>query len=125
MRNSLLLGLWRLMVPLPETVWQGQVTKGAEGTVDSLAFMSTDHHRVRDFVVREIPRAGEPLSPETIARALELPLARVIDLLDELERNMTFLFRNERGAVTWAYPVTADQTPHRIAFSTGEQGYAA
>ncbi|NIV39083.1 MAG: hypothetical protein GWN58_59605 [Anaerolineae bacterium] len=125
MRNSLLLGLWRLMVPLPETVWQGQVTKGAEGTVDSLAFMSTDHHRVRDFVVREIPRAGEPLSPETIARALELPLARVIDLLDELERNMTFLFRNEQGAVTWAYPVTADQTPHRIAFSTGEQGYAA
>ena len=125
MRNSLLLGLWRLMVPLPETLWQGQVTKGAEGTLANLAFMSKEHHRVRDFVVREIPCAGEPLSPEAIAGALGLPLARLIDLLDELERNMTFLFRNEQGAVTWAYPVTVDQTPHRVAFSTGEQGFAA
>ena len=125
MRNSLLLGLWRLIVPLPEAVWQGQVTKGAEGAVASLAFMSEDHHRIRDFVVIEIPRAGKPLLPEMIAGALDLPLARVIALLDELERNMTFLFRNEQGAVTWAYPVTVDQTPHRIAFSTGEQGYAA
>ena len=125
MRNSLLLGLWRLMVPLPETVWQGQVTKEEAGTVASLDFMSKDHHRVRDFVVTEIPRAGEPLSPETIASALDLPLERVLVLLDELEEKMTFLFRNERGAVTWAYPVTVAQTPHRVAFSTGEQGYAA
>ena len=125
MRNSLLLGLWRLMVPLPETVWQGQVTKGAESTVASLAFMSEDHHRVRDFVVAEIPRVGEPLSPEMIAGALDLPPARVVALLDELEKNMTFLFRNEQGAVTWAYPVTVDQTPHRVTFNTGEQGYAA
>ena len=125
MRNSLLLGLWRLMVPLPETVWQGQVAKGAQGTAASLAFMSEDHHRVRDFVVMELPRAGKPLSPEAIAGALDLPVTNVIALLDELERNMTFLFRNEQGAVSWAYPVTVDQTPHRITFSTGEQCYAA
>ena len=125
MRNSLLLGLWRLMVPLPEMVWQGQVTNGAAGTVTSLAFMSEYHHRVRDFIVTEIPRAGEPLSPEAIAKALALPLEQVLALLDELEEKMTFLYRNEWGAVTWAYPVTAAQTPHRVAFSTGEQGYAA
>ena len=125
MENSLLMGVGRLMVPLPEMVWQGHVSKGAEGTVAKLAFMSEEHHLVRDFVVKEIPRAGEPLSPETIAGALGLPLARVVALLDELEKNMTFLFRNEHGAVTWAYPVTAAQTPHQVAFSTGEQGYAA
>jgi hypothetical protein len=106
-------------------VWQGHVTKSAEGTVAKLAFMSEEHHLVRDFVVMEIPRVGEPLPPETIAGALDLPLERVVVLLDELEKNMTFLFRNEHGAVTWAYPVTAAQTPHRVAFSTGEQGYAA
>jgi hypothetical protein len=38
---------------------------------------------------------------------------------------MTFLFRNEQGSVTWAYPVTVDQTPHRVTFSSGEQVYAA
>ena len=125
MRNSLLMGLWRLTVPLPEAVWQGQVTKGAEGTVASLDFMSEEHHRVRDFAVTEIPRAGEPLSPETIAGALDLPLEQVGVLLDELERNMTFLFRDEHGAVTWAYPVTAESTPHRVTFSSGESLYAA
>jgi hypothetical protein len=38
---------------------------------------------------------------------------------------MTFLFRNEHGAVEWAYPVTAARTPHRVAFSTGERINAA
>ena len=38
---------------------------------------------------------------------------------------MTFLFRNSQGAVTWAYPVTVEPTPHRVAFSTGEEVYAA
>jgi hypothetical protein len=49
----------------------------------------------------------------------------VNDVLDELERRMTFLFRNQAGAVAWAYPVTVDVTPHHVTFSTGEQVYAA
>jgi hypothetical protein len=90
-----------------------------------LEFMTEDHHRVRDFVVLEIPRAGKPLTPELIARALDLPLEQVADILNDLEHHMTFLFRNEAGAVAWAYPVTADTTPHHVTFSTGEQTYAA
>ena len=46
-------------------------------------------------------------------------------ILDELEKNMTFLFRNPDGEVTWADPVTVDQTPHHVSFSSGEQVYAA
>jgi len=38
---------------------------------------------------------------------------------------MTYLYRNARGEVTWAYPVTVDHTPHRVTFSSGEQIYAA
>ncbi len=87
--------------------------------------MSKEHHLVRNFVVREMPIAGEPLSPAYIAQKLELPLERTKAILGELEKNMTFLFRNEHGAVTWAYPVTVERTPHHITFSTGEQLYAA
>ena len=87
--------------------------------------MGEDHHRVRDFVVREIPRYDKPLSPETIADTLAIPLPRVQIILDELEQGMTFLFRNTEGAVAWAYPVTADETPHHVTFSTGEQVHAA
>ena len=50
---------------------------------------------------------------------------RMLKLLDELETRLTFLFRNDEGAVAWAYPVTAEPTPHHAAFSTGERLDAA
>jgi hypothetical protein len=118
--DSLLLGLWRYLLPIPRPIWQSQVS----GDFD-LDFMSEAHHAVRDFSVLELPRVGEPLTPEFIAQELGLSLPRVTSILDDLEAHMTFLFRNERGAVTWAYPVTVDRTPHRVTFSTGEQVYAA
>jgi hypothetical protein len=87
--------------------------------------MSEQHHRVRDFAVMELPRAGKPLAPEFIARELALSPAQVVGLLIDLEQHMTFLFRNEEGAVAWAYPVTVDETPHYLTFSTGERLHAA
>jgi hypothetical protein len=90
-----------------------------------LELVSDEHRRVQHFCVREIPCAGEPLSPEAIASRVGLPLDRVRVLLDELEKGMTFLYRNSAGAVHWAYPVTADETPHLVTFSTGEQVHAA
>lgn len=120
MNDSLLLGLWRTMLPVPRAIWHKHL--GGDAQLD---FMSEEHHQVRNFCVRELPRVGEPLSPAFIAQELNLPQARVTDILDELEQHMTFLFRNERGEVTWAYPVTVEHTPHRITISTGEQVYAA
>jgi hypothetical protein len=122
MRNSLLLGIWRMMISVPPSLWQKQM---ARETQADLAFMTPDHHRVRDFAVRELPRLGRPLPPNLIAAELHLPLERVKAILDELEREMTFLFRNPAGKVTWAYPVTVDKTPHRLTFSSGESLYAA
>jgi hypothetical protein len=87
--------------------------------------MSPEHHAVRNFAVTELPRAGQPLAPETIARRLDLPLEQVNAILADLEKHMTFLFRNEQGAVAWAYPVTVEPTPHRVTFSSGEKLYAA
>ena len=90
-----------------------------------LSFMSPDHHRVRNFAVSELPRAGKALPPEYIALKLDLPLEQVINILDDLERHLVYLFRNPQGEVTWAYPVTVDPTPHRVTFSSGEKIYAA
>jgi hypothetical protein len=125
MKNRLLLGHGRTMIPIPAVVWKGEASRQAQHTQASLGFMSEEHHRVRDFVVQELPRVGEPLSPEFIAQALELPDERLKAILDDLEKHMTFLFRNEQGAVAWAYPVTVDRTPHYVTFSAGEQVYAA
>ena len=125
MNNNLLLGLFRCVLPVPRALWQMQVSRNARHLDGGLAFMSAEHHLIRNFVVRELPRVGKPLSPGSIAQNLNLPISQVETILDDLEKHMTFLFRNEQGAVTWAYPVTVDRTPHHLTLSTGEQVYAA
>jgi len=125
MNKSLLLGFWRFFLRIPRPIWQQEIARSARASEKSQAFMTADHHKVRDFVVRELPRIAAPIPPETIAEGLKMSLERVAAILDELERNLTFLYRNEQGAVAWAYPVTVEPTPHRLTFSSGEQIYAA
>ena len=125
MNNNLLLGLFRCVLPVPRPLWQMQVSRNARHLDGGLAFMSAEHHLIRNFVVRELPRVGKPLSPDSIAQNLNSPISQVETILDDLEKHVTFLFRNEQGAVTWAYPVTVDRTPHHLTLSTGEQVYAA
>jgi len=120
MDDQLLLGLWRCVLPVPPQIWQ-RVVKGDA----NLEFMSADHHRLRNLVVEALPQKARPLAPEWISQKLDLTLVRTVELLDELEKNMTFLFRNPKGEVTWAYPVAVDQTPHHVSFSSGEKIYAA
>ena len=86
MRNKLLKGFWRYMIPIPRKLWQGQTSKRAQKIKTAIGFMTMEHHNVRNFVVREIPRVGEPLSPEFVAHRLNLPVARVKSILDELEK---------------------------------------
>ena len=123
--NNLLLGIWRVLLPVPHPIWQRDVARSAKQLNSVRQGLSPAHCRVRDFVVRELPRYGRPLSPELIANQLDLPISQVQHILDELEKKKTFLFRNAQGAVTWAYPVTAVPTPHRVISSTGEQFFAA
>jgi hypothetical protein len=120
MDESLLMGIGHHTIPIPRWIWQRRVR--GEG---HLGFMSDEHHCVRNFVVTELPRAGVPLPPKVIARALSLSRDQVDPILDDLEKHMTFLFRDEQGAVEWAYPATVADTPHRVSFSTGERTRAA
>jgi hypothetical protein len=117
MKDRLLLGLGSYMIPIPRMIWERLVKGEARKTRARLSFMSKDHHRVRDFAVLELPRAGAPLAPEAIAKALDLDVPRVVSILEELEEHLTL-------AVTWAYPVTVDETPHHASFSTGEEAYS-
>ena len=52
-------------------------------------------------------------------------LERVVEILDELEKRMTFLYRENGSAVSWAYPMTSEVTPHLIIFEGGGQVHAA
>lgn len=92
---------------------------------ERLAFMTGEHHAIRDFVVREMPREAKPLTPLQIATSTGIGLARTTSILEELERRLFFLVRNEQGEVSWAFPVTTDRTAHRLSFSSGERLWGA
>jgi len=123
--DTILLGQGRQITEIPRKEWEKNLSQISQHSEARLGFMSQEHHLVRNFVVRKLPRTSQPVQPDLISQSLELPLARVNTLLDELEKNLFFLVRNSQGAVSWAYPVTVEKTPHELVFSTGERLYGA
>jgi hypothetical protein len=113
------------IISIPRKKWEDQLQHMPERHARLLDFMSPAHHQIRYFVVREMPRLARPIETRYIAERLELSHDAVLEILEDLESNLFFLVRNESGAVSWAYPVTVEETPHKLDFSTGEHVFAA
>jgi hypothetical protein len=125
MRNKLMAGVWRYVLGVPPLLWEKQIDRAVRKVERSTAFMSAEHRSVHHYVVRELPRYNKPIPPELVAQELSLAPERVTRILEDLERHLTFVYRNDEGRVIWAYPVTVERTPHSITFSSGEQLHAA
>ncbi len=125
MKDHVLITEGQKFTEIPGEIWQQHVAQTLQDIPKMLGFMTDAHHLIRNFVVRELPRIGKPIPPELISEELNLSLPKTTEILDDLEKNLFFLVRNEQGEITWAYPVTVDKTPHRLAFSTGERLNAA
>ena len=123
--RRVLLGYKRLMVPIPWLLFMKVLTSGARKTKRVLGGLDDEHRRVHHFVVKELPSLARPMPPDFIAKHLRLDEERVIQILDELERRLIFLFRPAGRDVVWAYPITAEPTPHKLSFSSGERLWAA
>jgi hypothetical protein len=124
MIERILLGVGRRMVPVPEILFRPMVRRDAS-KLARRPTLETDQRRVQHFAVREIPRRREAIAPEVFARELDLSLDEVHQILDELERRMTFLCRRGGDAVNWAYPVTSEVTPHQVRIDRGAAFSAA
>ncbi len=126
MKDIILIGRGEIILEVPAENWRRHLAGAGHSISARPSFMTGDHQRVRNFVVRELPRNdGRPLSAEDISRGLQLPLASVIAILEDLQKNLFFLVLNNAGEVSWAFPVTSDRTPHRLSFSSGESVFAA
>lgn len=125
MSDSILVGEGSEMSEQPIEAFRAQLEQAARTRSPRLSFMTREHHLVRDAVVTGLPRVGRPLTPEDIGETLSLDPARVETILEELEAHLFFLVRNDKGHVHWAFPVTTDETPHAVTFSSGESLYAA
>ncbi len=127
MKDRIMLGLWKYMLTAPSFLLnpEKRLARQKLRFEAAMGFMTEDHRQVHHFVVSGLPRVAKPLSPDFISQSLGLPRERVVRLLTDLEQHMTFLFRNGKGEVAWAYPVTVETTPHHLTFSSGEKVYAA
>ncbi len=125
MSDTVLSGRGDRIIEIPRLEWEASLHSEAHHENKHLSFMTEEHRRVRYFVVAELPQTGKPLEPEMISARLDIPVERITRILDDLEKHLTFLVRDDRGAVAWAFPVTVEPTPHALTFRSGERLYAA
>ena len=125
MKKNILMGKGSEFVEIPGEIWTQHLAQIPQDFRKILSFMTEEHHMIRYFVVKELPHTGKPIPPEFISEELKMSLSKTIKILDELEENLFFLVRDGQGRVSWAFPVTADNTPHHLTFSTGERIDAA
>jgi len=123
--DKILLGQGQKIIEFPQATWKSHLTQIPQHSQSRLSFMTDAHHQIRYFVVKEMANTQRPIEPEFISEKLNMPIERVKSILDELERKLFFLVRNEQGAVAWAYPMTVETTPHKLSFASGERLYGA
>jgi hypothetical protein len=125
MEEKILLGRDQKILEIPQAIWKQHLTQIPQHSQSRLNFMTDAHHQIRYFVVKEMAKRQKPIEPEFISEKLNMPLEQVKPILEELERKLFFLVRNEQGAVAWAYPVTVETTPHKLSFASGGRLYSA
>ena len=75
------------------------------------ADVSEEERKVHRFIVMTMTETNEPVAPAYIAEKLEIPLARVMEIVDKLEEMKVFFYRYNNQEINWAYPVTAENSP--------------
>lgn len=125
MSKTVLLGRDQKIIEIPETAWKQDLEQVPQHIQPRLSFMTDVQHQIRYFVVKQMAKIQKPIPPEFISDELKIGLEHVKSILEELERNLFFLVKNEHGEVVWAYPITVETTPHKIKFKSGERLFGA
>jgi hypothetical protein len=84
--GTLLIGEGRELKRISDDSFVNALKHLSQRIAERLAFMTREHHMVRDFVVREIPRESRALSARRISSVTGLDDRRVAAILAELER---------------------------------------
>ncbi len=125
MKTKTLFGVGGLMIPIP--FWLCVFNGVVEGLIMKFVFpliYSRGHYKVRDFLILELTRLRQPVSPEHISQKLSMPIDRVNKILAKIGKMQMWIVRNQAGHVTWAYPVTVEETKFKVTYATGEQVWA-
>jgi len=125
LKKKAFLGFWRFMIPLPQALIKKDIQKFAGAICRKTAHISEEERKVHHFVVMTMTETNEPVTAECIAEKLEIPIDRVRGIVDKLEEMKVFFYRYNCLGINWAYPVTTENEPYKMSFSSGEQFNAA
>ena len=123
--RKMLMGIGRFMIPIPQVISNRGLEKGASGARAKAELLSEEERQVHYFVVKKMAVAKEPITAELVSEELGIEVNRVEEIIDKLEGMKTFLYRSDSKGITWAYPLSLDNTGHEITASTGERFFAA
>ena len=123
--RKMLMGIGRFMIPIPQVISNRGLEKGASGARAKAELLSEEERQVHYFVVKKRAVAKEPITAELVSEELGIEVNRVEEIIDKLEGMKTFLYRSDSKGITWAYPLSLDNTGHEISASTGERFFAA
>lgn len=123
--DKILIGIWRKIISMPPLIYNKEINRFGKIVRARINRLSEEENKIHHFVVRELPNVGKPISFEFIARELNISADRVSSHVEKLEKKKTYFYRYNDEGINWAYPVTVDNTPHHVSFSTGESINAA
>ena len=119
------IGIGRLMIPMPSVVAVRGLQKAASGAKAKSDLLSADERKIHHFIVEKMAVAQKPITVEFIAEELSIPKDSVESAVDKLEGLKTFIYRSDDRGINWAYPLSLENTGHKMTASTGEQFFAA
>jgi len=125
MKRKMYMGIWRFMLPLPLAISAKGVKRGVSGAKTKADLLSKEERKVHHFIVTQMAVAKEPITSEFIGEKLNISLNRVKDIVNKLEAMKTFCYRSDSQGINWAYPLSFEDTGHKMTVSTGEQFFAA
>ena len=125
LKRKMYMGIGKFMIPIPLAISNSGLKKGVSRAEAKAQLLTEEERRIHHFVVRKMASVEEPIRAELVADEIGLPVGEVENAIDKLEVLKTFLYRSDGRAIDWAYPLSLDETGHKMKVGTGEQFNAA
>ena len=124
-KRKMFMGIGGLMIPIPRFISDRGLERGVAGARGKAARLTGDERRIHHFIVGKMAVVEEPITAVSVSEELGLEPGVVKCAIDKLEELKTFLYRSGGPGVDWAYPLSLDNTGHRMTAGTGERFFGA
>ncbi len=125
MKRKMLMGIGSFMISIPRIVTARGLQKGVSGAKRKADHLSAEERKIHHYIVGKMAVVKEPITAELVGEELGIEVKMVEKTIDKLEGLKTFLYRSDGQGINWAYPLSLEDTGHKMISSTGERFFAA